>query len=159
MVSSFLVAIGFHFLGRAGHPVPSHIMLLLSVAITTVVWIATTFLTEPTERRRLLDFYRLVRNVLGIEQSLCLVRPAGPGWNEVRAEAGVGPPPDSLPQALLGWVLGVAFVYSALFGTGSFLYGRSTLALFWLVIFVVSGIGLWRVVPGMWRIPQASQST
>jgi len=88
-------------------------------------------------------------------QAVILTLAAG---DEVRAEAGVGPSPDSLPQALLGWVLGVAFVYSALFGTGSFLYGRSTLALFWLVIFVVSGIGLWRVVPGMWRVPQASQS-
>ncbi len=77
----------------------------------------------------------------------------------MRAEAGVTASPDSLPQALLGWVLGIAFVYSALFGTGSFLYGRSTLGLFWLVIFVVSGIGLLRVVPRMWRLPQGSQST
>jgi len=146
MVSSFLVAICFHLLGRAGHPVPGHFMLLISVAITTVVWIATTFMTEPTERRRLLDFYRLVR-------------PAGPGWKEVRAEAGVGPSPDSLPQALLGWVLGIGFVYSALFGTGSFLYGRTTLGLFWLVIFSVTGVGLWRVVPRMWRLSQTSQSS
>ncbi|HSE46548.1 MAG TPA: Na+:solute symporter, partial [Gemmatimonadales bacterium] len=146
MVSSFLVAIGFHLLRQAGHPVPGHYMLLISVAITTVVWIATTFLTEPTERRRLLDFYRLVR-------------PAGPGWNEVRAEAGVGPSPDSLPQALLGWVLGIGFVYSALFGTGSFLYGRTTLGLFWLVIFSVTAVGLWRVVPRMWRLGQPPQSS
>jgi hypothetical protein len=145
MISSFVVAVGFHLMGRAGHPVSSPVMLLLSVAITTVVWITTAFLTEPTERRRLLDFYRLVR-------------PAGPGWNDVRAEAGVGPSPDSLPQALLGWVMGIGFVYSALFGTGSFLYGRTSLGLFWLVIFIVTAIGLWRVVPRMWRPGQASQS-
>ena len=146
MVSSFVVAVGFHLLSRAGHPVSAPVMLLISVAITTCVWITTAFLSEPTERRRLLDFYRLVR-------------PAGPGWNEVRAEAGVGPSPDSLPQALLGWVLGIGFVYSALFGTGSFLYGRNTLGLFWLVIFTVTGVGLWRVVPRMWRLSQTSQSS
>ena len=57
---------------------------------------------------------------------------------------------DSLAQSLLGWVLGVAFIYSALFGTGSFLYGRQSQALMWLVVFVISGGGLLRLVPRMW---------
>ena len=92
---------------------------------------------EPTDRQRLLAFYRLVR-------------PAGPGWTSVRAEAGVGPSPDSLPQALLGWVLGIAFVYSALFGVGSFLYGHPPQAVAWGVLFVVSGVWLMRLLPRLW---------
>jgi hypothetical protein len=55
-----------------------------------------------------------------------------------------------LTQSLLGWVLGIAFVYAALFGTGSFLYGRLPQAGVWLAIFVVSGLGLLRVVPRLW---------
>ncbi len=135
--SSFLLAILFAVLTRTGHPVEAPLALVASVAITTLVWITTALLTEPTEHAQLVAFFRLVR-------------PAGPGWRHVQADAGVGPSLDSLPQALLGWVLGIAFVYAALFGTGSFLYGRTPQALVWLGVFVVSGGGLLWLVPRLW---------
>jgi hypothetical protein len=64
----------------------------------------------------------------------------------VRREAGVSASPDSLAHALLGWVLGCAFVYAALFGSGSFLYGEVAQGVFWTVVFVVSGAWLLRVL-------------
>jgi Na+/proline symporter len=137
MVVSFLVAVGFTIAGKMGHVMPSHIVLIISVAITTAAWIITTYATAPTDRATLLSFYRLVR-------------PGGPGWTHIRREAGVAAAPDSLANALLGWVLGVAFVYAALFGSGSFLYGRTTQGLVWLVVFVVTGLGLLKLVPKMW---------
>jgi Na+/proline symporter len=137
MGSSLLVAVGFFAAGKAGHPVPAHVCLAATVAITTLVWLATAWLTPATERSKLVAFYRLVR-------------PAGPGWAGVRAEAGIGPSPDSLPQALLGWILGCAFVYAALFGAGSFLYGRAGAGLAWLGVLVASGAGLVRVLPRLW---------
>jgi hypothetical protein len=51
---------------------------------------------------------------------------------------------------LLGWVLGCLFIYSALFGVGSALYGRLPQAAMWTVCFVVSGVWLLRLVPRMW---------
>jgi len=78
------------------------------------------------------------------------VRPAGPGWRAIRTESGVGSSPDSLPQNLLGWILGCVFVYAALFGTGSVLYGRTALATFWIVLFLASGAGLVRLLPRLW---------
>jgi Na+/proline symporter len=137
MISSFLLALGFFLAGKAGHALPSHLALLVTVAVTTVVWITVTFLTRPTERAVLVRFYRLVR-------------PAGPGWRLVEAEAGVGGSPDSLPQSLLGWTLGCAFVYAALFGAGSFLYHRPAQGLFWIVVFAASGVGLIRLLPRLW---------
>jgi len=137
MVSSFLLAITYATLAKMGHPVNGAVALLTSVGITTLVWVTTALLTEPTEHARLVSFYRLVR-------------PAGPGWRHVQADAGVGPSSDSLPQALLGWVLGIAFIYSALFGTGSFLYGRTPQALIFLGVFAVSGIWLINLVPKLW---------
>ena len=138
MISSFLVAAAFFIAGQQGSPVPAHISLLTTVAITTVVWVATTFLTRPTDRATLVQFYRRVR-------------PAGPGWAPVQAEAGVGPSPDSMAGSLLGWVLGCLFVYSALFGTGSFLYGRTAQGMMWLVVFVTTGAGLARLLPRLWE--------
>ncbi|HWA59046.1 MAG TPA: sodium:solute symporter family protein [Gemmatimonadales bacterium] len=137
MVSSFVVAVGFLLANRAGHGVPSHLALIAAVGITTAVWVATALLTAPTARAQLVEFYKRVR-------------PAGTGWGTIPAEAGVGASPDSLAQSLLGWVLGIAFVYSALFGTGSFLYGREAQGFVWLVVFLVSGAGLVRLVPRMW---------
>jgi len=137
MASSFLIAIGFAVAAKAGLPVASHISLIITVAATTLVWVTVAYVTPPTDRRTLVSFYKLVR-------------PAGRGWDSVRAEAGVGPSPDSLSQSLLGWVLGCAFVYAALFGVGSVLYGRTPQALLWLVVFVVSGAGLLRILPRMW---------
>jgi len=137
MVSSFLVALGFAIAARAGHAVPGHISLILTVASTTVVWVAVAYLTPPTDRTTLLSFYKLVR-------------PAGPGWESIRQEAGLPPSPDNLPNSLLGWVCGCAFIYSALFGTGSALYGRTPQAILWAAVFLVSGFGLLRLVPRMW---------
>ncbi|MFN8652705.1 MAG: sodium:solute symporter family protein [Gemmatimonadales bacterium] len=137
MVASFLVAVGFLLAGKAGISVPSHIGLIAGVVVTTVVWVTTALVTEPTSREQLVKFYRLVR-------------PVGAGWGTIPAEAGVGASPDSMAQSILGWVLGIAFVYSALFGTGSYLYGRTSQAMVWAVVFVVSGVGLLRLVPRMW---------
>jgi SSS family solute:Na+ symporter len=137
MAGSFLVAAGFFVAAKTGHGVPAHISLLITVASTTVIWVATAYLTSPTPRETLVAFYRLVR-------------PAGPGWASVRAEAGVAASPDSLAHSFLGWVLGCLFVYSALFGAGSFLYGRTGPGLVWLVVFLVSGGWLLRLVRTMW---------
>jgi len=142
MVSSFLLALGFAIAARAGHALPGHISLILTVVTTTVVWVAVAYLTAPTDRTTLLSFYKLVR-------------PAGPGWESIRQEAGLPASPDSLPHSLLGWVCGCAFVYAALFGTGSALYGRTPQAILWGVVFLVSGFGLLRLVPRMWGKQEA----
>jgi len=79
-----------------------------------------------------------------------IVRPAGPGWKKIRNDAGVAPSPDSLPHALVGWMCGCAFVYAALFGAGSLLYGRVLQFVFWLAVLIASGIGVLRVLRGFW---------
>lgn len=137
MVSSFAIAIGFFVAEKRGAEVAAHHALLITVAATTVVWIVVTYLTKPTERSRLNEFYRLVR-------------PAGPGWRAVREEVGLAPSPDSVPQMLLGWVLACTFIYAALFGVGSFLYGKTAQGLVWLVLFVLSGGWLVRIMQRIW---------
>lgn len=138
MVTSFLIALGFFLAGKAGTVVPSHIALIVGVAITTVVWVATAYLAPPTDPDKLNSFY-------------ALVRPAGPGWKVIRERTGLPASADSLPMAMLGWILGCAFVYAALFGAGSFLYGNTSQALVWLAVFIISTIGLARILPKIWR--------
>jgi len=133
MISSFVAALGFFLAARNGHAVSTHISLLITVAVTTVAWIILAFAAPPSDRETLIRFCRLVR-------------PAGPGWRRIRREAGVGPSQDSLTLALLGWILGCLFVYSALFGAGSILMGRTALSAFWISLFLASGFFLARIL-------------
>jgi Na+/proline symporter len=142
MITSFVLAAGFFVAARGGSSLPSHVSLLITVAVTTIVWMAVAWLAPPTDRGRLLAFYRLVR-------------PAGPGWAAIRAEAGVGPSPDSISRSLLSWVLGCVFVYAALFGAGSYLFGHVAQALFWTVAFAGSGVWLLRLL----ATPQQASGT
>ncbi len=138
MIGSFVVAIGFFIAKKNGVQVADHVSLLATVAATTAIWVTVTFLGPQTDRATLVSFFKLVK-------------PAGPGWKSVQAEAGVGASAESPAQALMGWMLGCAFVYAALFGTGSLLYGKMPQFYAWLVVFVLSGLGIWKVLRGFWR--------
>ena len=139
MAGSFGIAIGFE-VARAqfGMEISNTKSLLITVGATTVIWIVAAFLGPRTEPQVLTKFY-------------ALVRPAGPGWKDVRAASGVSASPDSIPQAMLGWVFGVLFVYAALFGVGSYLAGNTQLFGVWLAVFAASGFGAYKVLQGFWR--------
>jgi hypothetical protein len=49
MVSSFLVALGFFIARKNGLELASHVSLLVTVGVTTVVWVTTTLLAPPTD--------------------------------------------------------------------------------------------------------------
>lgn len=138
MAASFIVSISLWAMMRGGMALPAERALLITVGITTLCWVAVTLVTPPTDRAVLEAFYRKVR-------------PAGPGWDEIRRDTNLPASPDSLPAAFLGWTAGCTFVYALLFGTGSALYGRHRAALVFLAAAIVSGIVLWRVVSEMWR--------
>jgi Na+/proline symporter len=83
-------------------------IMLITVATTTIAWLAVTWLTEPEPPATLENFYRLVR-------------PRGRGWGAVARATGVPPAAGSLGRELLNALLGCVLVYSALFGVGEIL--------------------------------------
>jgi hypothetical protein len=127
---------------KTGHGLPSHYALLMTIAVTTVCWVATAFFGPQTDKAVLIAFYRKVR-------------PYGPGWNMIRREAGISDAEaasgESIPAGLLGWSAGCATIWSSLFAVGNFLYGRTGTALALLVVFVISGVVLLRCVQRMWK--------
>ena len=137
MASSFIISLAFFAAKKMGVEIPSQMPLLVTVGVTTVVWVTVTLFTAPADRATLVRFYELTR-------------PAGPGWNAIRAESKLGPSPDSLPQMMLGWTAGITFIYAALFGTGSLIYGKTIQASIWAAAFLVSGFVLMRVVSRIW---------
>lgn len=138
MIASFAVALAFFVAARTGHAVASTTELLTTIGVTTAVWLVVTYLTPPVGEETLMAFY-------------AKVRPAGPGWAAIRRRTGLGPSPDSLPMALLGWVLGVASVYGALFATGSFIYGRPIAGALCSLVAGLAVIGLLATGRRLWR--------
>jgi Na+/proline symporter len=143
MISSFLISIVFLVLERQHiYATPTAARLVITVAATTVCWVLAAYLAPQTDRQTLLEFYTKVR-------------PAGPGWEPIRKEAGlskaeVAKTGDSIPMALVGWVAGCTMIWSALFTVGNFLYGRSGYAVALAGVFAVSGLVLIRVVNRLW---------
>lgn len=107
MAAAFVVSIvlqtAFHL--DSDNPVQFAYLILITVAVTTFVWLAVTFLTAPETDATLVGFYRRVR-------------PSVPGWRRIAKLA-----PDVLVSSDLGWNLldwlcGCVLIYGALFGIG-----------------------------------------
>jgi hypothetical protein len=142
MISSFSISVLFFLMRRAGHPLPFAHAVIYSVAFTTAAWLVTAFIGAQTSRDRLIAFYRKVH-------------PAGPGWTPIRLAAGVSEAEaaahsDHLGRATLGWIAGCLTIWSSLFATGEFLYGRPSPALALTGVFVVSGGVLIYVMNTLW---------
>jgi SSS family solute:Na+ symporter len=150
MVSSFSITVAFFLMRKAGHPLPFAHAVIYSVAFTTIAWLITAFAGAQTSRERLIEFYRKVH-------------PAGPGWTPIRIAAGVSQSAaaaesDHLGKAALGWISGCLTIWSALFATGEFLYGRMPQALVLSATFVVSGTVLIYVMNTLWPSNRASSA-
>jgi solute:Na+ symporter, SSS family len=101
-------------------------VMLVTVAVSTVVWLVVTFATKPEPDRVLEAFYRRVR-------------PGGAGWVVVSTRAGFGR--ESIPGGALAWtnwIAGIVAVYSSLFGIGKLVLGNIVEGLVMLVIAVIA---------------------
>jgi Na+/proline symporter len=143
MASSFAISATLLILKRQGAlDISTHYALLLTVAVTTLCWVATAFLAPGTDPGVLVAFYKKVR-------------PFGPGWRRVREAAGISEAEaaathENIPLALLGWSAGCTVIWSSLFAVGTFLYGRMLQAGLLLAVFVVSGLVLLWVINRLW---------
>jgi Na+/proline symporter len=116
MVVSFLASLVFMNVipprFAAGDPNADAWIMIGTVAVTTVTWLVTTFITKPEPDATLDAFYRRVR-------------PGGPGWRRVSARLGYGR--ESIPGGALAWtnwIAGIVAVYSTLFGIGKLVFGK-----------------------------------
>ncbi|MFP4624054.1 MAG: sodium:solute symporter family protein [Gemmatimonadota bacterium] len=142
MVVSFLVALWLELVQPRLYPgleLDASVKLVTGVLITTVAWVAVTYLTRPTDDAVLRRFYRTAR-------------PGGPGWRAVaeRAAAAGEPLPDpaadwTVPRGILAMTAGVLAVYAALFATGYWLYGRPWVAAPLTVVAVAAAVALARI--------------
>ena len=102
------------------------IAMLLTVGVSTIVWLTVTFLTQPESAETLDRFYRRVR-------------PGGAGWRVVAQRLGFGN--DPIPGGVLSWVnwvAGVVAVYSSVFAVGALVTGRRVAAAVYFGLAIVA---------------------
>jgi Na+/proline symporter len=128
MISAFIVSVTlqsvFHF--DTDNPVDFAYVMMITVGITTVVWLATTFLTKPEPDDVLVSFYRRTR-------------PSFLGWQPIaRLAPDVKPSRDGLSN-LLDWICGCVLIYGVLFGVGKLLLKETGVGLGLLALGLLCG--------------------
>jgi hypothetical protein len=142
MAASFVVSLVLQLgLGlRSGDPREFAWIVLVTVAASTLVWLAATWLTPPEPRETLLAFYRRVR-------------PSAALWGPVAAAA-----PDVVPTRdglldLMDWAAGCVLVYATLFGVGKIIFGELALGLGMLALAAGAGWLIFRDLDRRgWRV-------
>jgi len=100
--------------------------MLITVAVSTVVWVAVTFMTSPEPDSVLEAFYTRVR-------------PGGPGWRRVAEKAGFGVEGiEGGALAWTNWIAGIVAVYTTLFGIGKLIFGETMMGVILLAIAVAA---------------------
>jgi SSS family solute:Na+ symporter len=135
MIAALAVSLGLRFSNLAEKLFPGQpdyaIEMIITVIITTAVWLVVTFLTRPERDDVLENFF-------------FKARPAGPGWKSFREKA-----PDkvkifdNLVWNLLDWLAGCVLIYMALFGTGKMILGHYLYGAIMLIIAAGAGAFLY----------------
>jgi solute:Na+ symporter, SSS family len=113
MVASLVISTGLQWFGGFNSDDPTDFawLMLLTVGLSTAIWLTVTYLTAPVPEEKLIAFYHRVR-------------PGGRGWRRVAVAAGYGPEPiDGGALNWTNWVAGVVAVYACLFGSGRIIFG------------------------------------
>jgi Na+/proline symporter len=116
---------------NADDPLDFAWIMIVTVAVTTAVWVLVTFLTPPESTATLVAFYRRTRPSLG-------------GWRPIAKLAPeVKPSRDGLAN-LVDWISGCALIYCVLFGIGKLLLKEYAASAMLLAVAIVAGAVIYR---------------
>jgi len=136
MLVSFLIAIYFELIHKqlGFSPIEDWIKFLVAVIITTISWLLASYITKPTDKKTLIEFYKLIR-------------PGGPGWKKILKEnetelKNLSKIKWDVPGSIISVFLGCLTIYSLLFTIGFWLYANNAFAIITSITAVISAIGL-----------------
>ncbi len=129
-----LTPVGAYLFATETGLLPDWSEYIFIVVVTTIIWLIATFMTQPESNETLRSFYRKIQ-------------PGGPGWSKVVDEAktdAVEIVKDkekwSVPAGVTAMLLGVLLIYSIMFSTGYWIYGRTTQAIVLTVVSIIAGV-------------------
>jgi SSS family solute:Na+ symporter len=104
------------------------------VVVTTAIWMLVTVLTPPESDATLRSFYRKTQ-------------PGGPGWRKVVKKAEIENEEIvntgekwSVPAGITAMLIGIVLIYSIMFATGYWIYGRTIQAIVLTIVSIISGV-------------------
>jgi len=122
---------------------PAWTKFLIVVLVTSIVWLVTTFITEPESKDILQSFY-------------LKIQPGGPGWQKVITDAkneNIDIITDksgwSVPSGIIAMLIGCVLIYSTMFATGYYIYKDYAYAISLTVLAVISAyflIKIWKKI-------------
>ncbi|WP_116771494.1 sodium:solute symporter family protein [Maribacter litoralis] len=129
-----LTPVGAYLFASETGLLPDWSEYIFIVVVTTIIWLVATFMTQPESNETLRSFYKKIQ-------------PGGPGWSKVVNEAktdAVEIVKDkekwSVPAGITAMLLGVLLIYSIMFATGYWIYGRTTQAIVLSVVSLIAGV-------------------
>ncbi|EAR02864.1 sodium:solute symporter family protein [Maribacter sp. HTCC2170] len=100
--------------------------------VTTIIWLTATFTTQPESKDVLRSFYKKIQ-------------PGGPGWSKIVDEAKQENieidqgEKWTVPAGIGAMLLGVVLIYTIMFATGHWIYGKTTSAMILTGVALVAG--------------------
>ena len=129
-----LTPVGAYLFSADTSLLPDWSEYIFIVVVTTAIWLMATYMTQPESNDTLRSFYRKIQ-------------PGGPGWAKVVGDAktdAVEIVKDkekwSVPAGLTAMLLGVVLIYSIMFATGYWIYGRTTQAIVLTVVSTIAAV-------------------
>ncbi|NWF89738.1 MAG: Na+:solute symporter [Ignavibacteriaceae bacterium] len=101
-------------------------IMIITVAVTSIIWLTVTLLTKPEPEEKLISFYRRVK-------------PNPLMWKPIAKKVS-----DVIPQKdglfnYSNWIAGIVLIYATLFGAGKLILGSTLLGLLLIVIGLLAG--------------------
>ncbi|WP_396632808.1 sodium:solute symporter family protein [Maribacter sp. R86514] len=129
-----LTPVGAYLFATETGVLPDWSEYIFIVVVTTIIWLIATFMTQPESNDTLRSFYKKIQ-------------PGGPGWSKVVVDAktdAVKIVEDkekwSVPAGVTAMLLGVILIYSIMFATGYWIYGRTTQAIVLTIVSAIAGV-------------------
>ena len=128
MITPFII---YPFLSLFEISFPESLFYL--TGITTIVWLAVTFLTKPVSEEKLIQFYKKVY-------------PGGVLWKKISVKVPEIKANVAFGGMFMSWFMGVVLVYSSLFAIGSFLFMNYTESIVYFGLSVISIFVIYKIL-------------
>jgi len=142
MIAAFIVSVAMQVGGGLDSDDPRGFawIMIVTISITTLVWLAVTLLTRPEREDILCAFYRRVR-------------PAAAGWKPIARLAPEITPTRDGWWNLLDVLCGCLLIYGTLFGLGKVLLKETGIGLLMLAVGLAAGAVIyWDLTRRGWRV-------
>jgi Na+/proline symporter len=148
MIAAFVVSMSLQWVTFSGNSsVVFAKSTMITVVVTTVVWLTTTLLTQSETDELLTKFYRRVQ-------------PTIHGWKRIAALAPEITPVRDFAANTFDWVMGCTLVYCAMFGIGEFVLQAWLTGLILLVCAAIAGwLIYWSLSKRGWQTLSGSVET